>query len=40
MTYFDTAYLLKSYVEEPDWEQVRAFARDCERIAGRVPANR
>ena len=33
MTYFDTAYLLKCYVEEPGSEQVRAFARDCERIA-------
>ena len=22
MTYFDTAYVLKCYVEEPGWEQV------------------
>jgi hypothetical protein len=33
MTYFDTAYMLKCYVEEPGWEQVRAFAGSCERIA-------
>ena len=33
MIYFDTAYLLKCYVEEPGSEPVRAFARDCERIA-------
>ena len=33
MTYFDTAYILKCYVEEPGWEQVRAFALGCERIA-------
>ncbi len=33
MTYFDTAYILKCYVEEPGWEQVRAFARGCERLA-------
>ncbi len=33
MIYFDTAYLLKCYVEEPGCEPVRAFARDCERIA-------
>ena len=33
MTYFDTAYLLKCYVEEPGSEQVRAFARGCERLA-------
>ena len=33
MIYFDTAYLLKCYVEEPGSAPVRAFARDCERIA-------
>ena len=33
MTYFDTAYILKCYVKEHGWEQVRAFARGRERIA-------
>ena len=33
MTYFDTAYVLKCYIQEPGSEQVRAFARGCERIA-------
>lgn len=33
MIYFDTAYLLKCYLDEPGCEPVRAFARDCERIA-------
>jgi len=33
MTYFDTAYLLKCYVKEPGWEQVRALARQHERVA-------
>lgn len=33
MTYFDTAYVLKCYIQEPGSEQVRAFARGCERLA-------
>lgn len=33
MTYFDTAYVLRCYVEEPGSEQVRAFARGCEPLA-------
>jgi predicted nucleic acid-binding protein len=33
MTYFDAAYLLKCYVKEPGWEQVRALARQHDRIA-------
>lgn len=33
MTYFDTAYILKCYVKEYGWEQVRAFAHGRERIA-------
>ena len=33
MTYFDTAYILKCYVKEHGWEQVRAFAHGRERIA-------
>lgn len=32
-TYLDTAYVLKCYIQEPGSEQVRAFARDCERLA-------
>ena len=33
MTYFDTAYIVKCYVKEEGWQQVREFARDQERIA-------
>ncbi len=33
MTYFDTAYVLKCYVKEYGWEEVRAFARGRDRIA-------
>ena len=33
MTYFDTAYVVKCYVKEHGWEQVRAFARSRERLA-------
>ena len=33
MTYFDTAYILKCYVKEHGWENVRAFALVRERIA-------
>jgi predicted nucleic acid-binding protein len=33
MIYFDTAYLLKCYVKEAGWQEVRALARKCERIA-------
>jgi predicted nucleic acid-binding protein len=33
MTYFDTAYVLRCYVQEPGSERVRAFARGCERLA-------
>ena len=32
MIYFDTAYILKCYVKEYGWEEVRAFARDHDRI--------
>jgi predicted nucleic acid-binding protein len=33
MTYFDTAYIVKCYVKEAGWRQVREFARGQERIA-------
>ena len=33
MTYFDTAYILKCYVKEDGWQDVRALARSRERIA-------
>ena len=33
MIYFDTAYILKCYVKEHGWEQVRDFACGHERIA-------
>jgi predicted nucleic acid-binding protein len=33
MIYFDTAYLLKCYVKEVGWQEVRALARQHERIA-------
>ena len=33
MTYFDTAYIVKCYVKEEGWQQVREFARKQERIA-------
>ena len=33
MTYFDTAYIVKCYVKEEGWQQVRELARDQERIA-------
>ncbi|MDE0228764.1 MAG: type II toxin-antitoxin system VapC family toxin [Spirochaetaceae bacterium] len=33
MTYFDTAYIVKCYVKEDGWQQVRKLARDQERIA-------
>jgi len=33
MTYFDTAYIVKCYVKEEGWQQVRELARDQERLA-------
>lgn len=33
MTYFDTAYILKCYVKEDGWQDVRALAQSRERIA-------
>ena len=33
MTYFDTAYILKCYVKEDGWQEVRALAQSRERIA-------
>ena len=33
MIYFDTAYLLKCYIKEAGWEEVRALARKDELIA-------
>ena len=36
MTYFDTAYIVKCYVKEDGWQQVRELARDQERIASSV----
>ena len=33
MTYFDTAYIVKCYVKEEGWQQVRELARYRERIA-------
>ena len=33
MIYFDTAYILKCYVKEIGWEQVRALACEHDRIA-------
>ena len=33
MTYFDTAYILKCYVKEDGWQDVRALAQGRERIA-------
>lgn len=33
MTYFDTAYILKCYVKENGWQDVRALAQSRERIA-------
>ena len=33
MTYFDTAYIVKCYVKEEGWQQVRELARDHERLA-------
>ena len=33
MTYFDTAYIVKCYVKEDGWQQVRKLARDQKRIA-------
>ena len=33
MIYFDTAYLLKCYVKEAGWEEVRGLARQHERVA-------
>jgi len=32
MTYFDTSYIVKCYVKEEGWQQVRELARDRERI--------
>ena len=32
ISYFDTAYILKCYVKEHGWENVRDFAQKCERI--------
>ena len=32
MTYFDTAYIVKCYVKEEGWQQVRELAHDQERI--------
>ena len=32
MIYFDTAYLLKCYVKETGWQEVRLLARQYERI--------
>ncbi|MCY4635386.1 MAG: type II toxin-antitoxin system VapC family toxin [Acidobacteria bacterium] len=33
MTCFDTAYVVKCYVKEHGWQQVRALARSSERLA-------
>jgi predicted nucleic acid-binding protein len=33
MIYFDTAYLLKCYIKEAGWEEVRALARKNESVA-------
>jgi len=33
MIYFDTAYLLKCYIKETGWEEVRALARQAESVA-------
>lgn len=33
MIYFDTAYLLKCYVKEVGWQEVRALARQHDRVA-------
>ena len=33
MTYFDTAYILKCYVKERGWQEVRALARRRQRLA-------
>ncbi len=33
MNYFDTAYILKCYVKEDGWQDVRALAQSRERIA-------
>jgi predicted nucleic acid-binding protein len=33
MIYFDTAYLLKCYIKEVGWEEVRALARQREMVA-------
>ena len=33
MTYFDTAYILKCYVKDTGWQQVRAFAQSCAALA-------
>jgi predicted nucleic acid-binding protein len=33
MIYFDTAYLLKCYIKETGWEEVRALARREESVA-------
>ena len=33
MTYFDTAYILKCYVKESGWQEVRALARRRQRLA-------
>ena len=34
MTCFDTAYLVKCYVKEEGWQQVRKLARNQERLLG------
>ena len=33
ISYFDTAYILKCYVKEHGWKEVRALARSQDRIA-------
>jgi len=33
MIYFDTTYLLKCYIKEPGWGEVRDLARKHERVA-------
>jgi predicted nucleic acid-binding protein len=32
VTYFDTAYLVKCYIKEPGWEEVRALAKERAKI--------
>lgn len=33
MVYFDTAYIVKCYIKEPGWKEVRALAKQCVRPA-------